>query len=66
VFPFKNSSGIIKKLFDKGYNIYVVTNGLISLQYPRIVNTSFGKYIRRIFVSEEVGENKPNPKIFNG
>jgi FMN phosphatase YigB (HAD superfamily) len=43
----------------------VVTNGLIELQKPRVVNSELGKFISHIMVSEEVGAYKPNPLIFN-
>jgi len=36
----------------------------VELQYPRIKNTTFGKYIKLIVASEELGFNKPNPLIF--
>ena len=64
VFPYRNTEAVIKKIYEKGYTICVATNGLESLQKPRIINTSFSKYIKRIFVSEEVGADKPDPKIF--
>jgi len=41
-----------------------VTNGLIELQRPRVINSKIGKFISHIIVSEEVGEHKPNPLIF--
>lgn len=56
---------IVKYLYDKGYQICVVTNGLIKLQKPRVLNSNISKYISDVIVSEEVGEFKPNPKIFN-
>lgn len=55
----------IKYLYHKGYDLYVITNGLVKLQKPRIVNSRIGKYISDIIVSEEVGVSKPNPEIFN-
>ena len=56
---------VIKDLYNKNYKLYVVTNGLIRLQKPRIINSKIGSYFTDIIVSEEVGERKPNPKIFN-
>ena len=64
LFPLESSHEIIKYLYDNEIIVCVATNGLVDLQYPRIINTSFGKYITRIVASEEVGVNKPNPKIF--
>ena len=61
----QNAYDIIKYLYEKKYKICVVTNGLVELQVPRIRNSQISEYISEIIVSEEVGINKPNPKIFN-
>lgn len=64
VFPLESSHEIIEYLYHNEIIVCVATNGLVELQYPRIKNTTFGKYIDLIVASEEVGVNKPNPKIF--
>lgn len=61
----ENAYDIIEYLYNKEYQLYVVTNGLIKLQKPRITNSKISKYISDIIVSEEVNSCKPNPKIFN-
>lgn len=61
----ENVYDTIKYLYYKNYKIYVVTNGLVKLQKPRITNSKISKYISDIIVSEEVNSRKPNPKIFN-
>ncbi|MCI8641413.1 MAG: noncanonical pyrimidine nucleotidase, YjjG family [Clostridia bacterium] len=61
----ENAYDIIKYLYNKDYKLYVVTNGLVKLQKPRITNSKISKYISDIIVSEEVNSSKPNPKIFN-
>ena len=65
IYPYEESESILEYLTNKGYVITVATNGLMKLQYPRIVNSSLGKYITQIVASEEVSYNKPNPSIFN-
>ena len=52
-------------LHNKGLILCVLTNGLVALQKPRVINSPVGKYISHIIVSEEVGAHKPNPLIFN-
>ena len=52
-------------LHNKGFMLCVLTNGLVVLQKPRVINSPIGKYITHIVVSEEVGAHKPNPLIFN-
>ena len=54
---------LVKYLHEKGYLLCIVTNGLVELQTPRIHNSTIGKYISHIIVSEEVVA-KPNPLIF--
>lgn len=61
----ENAHDVIKYLYYKNYKLYVVTNGLVKLQKPRIKNSRISKYISDIIVSEEVGSSKPNPQIFN-
>ncbi|MCL2409790.1 MAG: YjjG family noncanonical pyrimidine nucleotidase [Oscillospiraceae bacterium] len=61
----ENADEIIEYLYNKGYMLCVVTNGLIELQKPRVANSKIGKFISHIMVSEEVGAHKPNPLIFN-
>ena len=60
-----NATKIVEYLHSKGYLLCVVTNGLVKLQRPRVANSKLGEFISHIIVSEEVGEHKPNPLIFN-
>lgn len=56
---------LVSYLYDKGFLLCVLTNGLVSLQKPRITNSRIGKFITHILVSEEVGVPKPHPLMFN-
>ncbi len=60
-----NAYEVVKYLYDKGYKIYVITNGIVELQKPRIMNSAIASYISNIIISEQVGVSKPNCKIFN-
>lgn len=62
---FKEADEICNYLYERGYKLYIVTNGLVSLQKPRIINSKIAKYISDIIVSEEVRAFKPDPTIFN-
>jgi len=55
---------IIEYIHGKGLPICIVTNGIIRLQKPRVLNSGVGKYISHIMVSEEAGVQKPDPLIF--
>ena len=61
----RNAKEMVKYLRDKHYQIYIITNGLVNLQKPRIINSEIAEYISDIIISEEVGVAKPNPEIFN-
>lgn len=61
----EHTEEIMQYLHEKNYKLYVVTNGRINLQRPRVMNSKIAKYVSDIIVSEEVGADKPNPKIFN-
>ena len=47
------------------YKLYIVTNGIISVQSRRIKDSGIGKYFEKIFVSEKIGYNKPDKRFFN-
>lgn len=64
MYPIEDAETILKKLKKLGYQIYVLTNGLISLQMPRIIHTNLIGYIDKVYVSEEIGYSKPNSKAF--
>lgn len=61
--PFENVENILEKLHKK-YKLGIITNGPKSQQYVRLKNAGLEKYFLHIFVSEEVGYNKPNIKFF--
>lgn len=61
----KNAYEVIKYLYENKYKIYVITNGIVELQKPRIRNSLVSPYISDIIVSEEVGVSKPNRRIFD-
>lgn len=44
--------------------LIIVTNGIRDVQIPRIQGSPLHPYIQDIVVSEEVGANKPDPRIF--
>lgn len=56
---------VLKTLKDKGYFIYAATNGLTTIQNLRLNNSSIKKYFDDIFISEEIGVQKPDTKFFS-
>jgi putative hydrolase of the HAD superfamily len=46
------------------YTLSIITNGFKEVQYIKMEESGLRKYFEHIFISEEVGFNKPNPDIF--
>lgn len=55
---------IIEYLY-KRYDLYIVTNGVTKTQRRRIRESGIEPFIRRIFVSEEAGYQKPMKEYFD-
>ena len=63
IFPFEATEKLCEYLHSK-YKVGIVTNGIKKVQYPRIENSVIAKYIDKIIISDEVGVNKPDKRIF--
>ena len=48
----------------KKYNLYVITNGITKVQKGRIKSANLKKYFKDIFISEEIGYDKPSIEYF--
>ncbi len=55
---------LLKDLYAR-YDMYLVTNGTLSVQRGRLKSAGIGKYFHDIFISEEVGYNKPGKEYFD-
>lgn len=62
-FLYDDSIELIENLY-KNYKLFIVTNGLTSVQENRIRKSVIAKYFENIVISEEISVSKPNPKIF--
>ena len=47
------------------YPLYLASNGSARVQYSRIASAGIGGYFRRIFLSQEVGYQKPRREFFD-
>ncbi|MBQ7669477.1 MAG: YjjG family noncanonical pyrimidine nucleotidase [Clostridia bacterium] len=54
---------LVEKLSEK-YDIYIITNGLTSVQKSRFSLSRITQFVKRVFVSEDVGYSKPNKLFF--
>ena len=64
-FKVEYADEILEYLKNKGYHLYATTNGLSSTQFKRIKNSGIEPYFERIFVSEEMGHQKPEKEYFD-
>lgn len=46
------------------YNLHVLTNGFAEVQQIKLKQSNLQKYFSNVFISEEIGHQKPDPKIF--
>lgn len=55
---------ICKKLYER-YDLYIVTNGIGSIQRPRLAKSDINQYFKGMFISEEIGYAKPASEYFD-
>lgn len=46
------------------YRLYLVTNGTLVVQKGRLKSSGISRYFKNIFISEEIGYNKPSMEYF--
>lgn len=49
---------------SKTYAIYIITNGSASVQHRRLADSGMLPFVREVFISEEVGADKPSLAYF--
>lgn len=47
------------------YDLYLASNGAAMVQHPRLDAAGLRPYFKGIFISEEMGADKPSPAFFN-
>ena len=55
---------LLETLYGK-YRMYLVTNGTLSVQKGRLKSSGISRYFEDIFISEELGYNKPSVEYFD-
>lgn len=55
----------ILKNLSKSYNLYLVSNGTLSVQEGRLNSSGIKKYFKGIFISEQLGFVKPQKEFFD-
>ena len=61
--PYPGTTELLASL-KSAYSLVLVTNGPSSVQRMKLLNSGFSAYFDHVFVSGEVGFDKPDPRIF--
>lgn len=61
---FENVEDVIRKLFQQGYQLGLISNGKTPFQQHNFYALGLSEYFSIIVVSEEAGLRKPDPLIF--
>lgn len=62
-FEIDGADEFLNKLSQK-YNIYVITNGVKRVQTIRLSLVNITKYFKKVYISEEIGYQKPSVEFF--
>lgn len=63
-YQIEHAQEVLEEL-QKTCDLYVVSNGVLSIQNSRMKGSGLEKYFLRRFISEEIGVPKPNVEFFN-
>ena len=55
---------LLRELSSK-YRLYLASNGAAAVQNPRLDDAGIRKYFQGIFISEEIGADKPSKAFFD-
>ena len=51
---------------SKKYRLFLASNGTASVQKGRMTSANLYRFFEQVFVSQEIGHNKPSPDYFKG
>lgn len=66
IIPIKNSTDILKYLYERQYEIYIITNSPTKVVNEKLCKIKAQNYIKNTFSSEEAGHMKPHHEFFEG
>ncbi|MFO8068695.1 MAG: YjjG family noncanonical pyrimidine nucleotidase [Alkalibacterium sp.] len=55
---------LLTALKKNGYHIYAGTNGVAKTQWQRLAGADLSHFFEEVFISEEIGVEKPDPQFF--
>lgn len=61
---FPSTKEVLTELKDKDYRLHIITNGFLEVQHLKLKHSGIAHFFDSVLCSEEVGVNKPDPKVF--
>ena len=61
---FPNALNVLADLKSMGFNLHIITNGFVEVQFEKMENTGLSPFFDVVVCSEHIGFNKPHPNIF--
>lgn len=61
---FMDGAELLLKTLFPDYRLYLVSNGTAKVQHSRIESAGIARYFKEIFISQEIGCNKPSRRFF--
>lgn len=49
----------------KDYELILISNGMPNIQHPRLLSSGLKDYFKHIFISDEIGAQKPSKEFFD-
>lgn len=62
---FDHSLPILSTLVSRGYTLFIATNGIADVQWGRFKKSGILPFFKEIFISEELGYQKPDIRYFS-
>lgn len=56
---------LLDYLTQRGYNLYILSNGFIEVQHKKLQSAGIEDYFERMVLSDEIGINKPDRRLFD-
>lgn len=63
-FLFEGAFELCERL-SREYSLYIVTNGIASVQHGRIDSSRLSSLLKKLYISEELGFSKPDVRFFD-
>ena len=62
---FPGAEDLLAKLVERGYQLYGATNGVTAIQQGRLKQSAITPYFKEIFISEQLGTQKPEVAFYD-